>query len=138
MLRDHLIAALKHDFAHVPFVYGTAPKPMATVTSPCAEVGDLYIYEHGEEATVGLSEITHGHFDCYGKTLSDEERASGITEQVIDFLRALFADRVLLYRTPNRGMGGWRRLDLSPESRERDTRCEYFLWSGPAPIDGGS
>ena len=95
----------------------------------------LTIYDDGDEATVDFSEITHGHFNPYNESLSDEERWGSITESVVGFLRAVFADRVLLYRTPDRAMGGWKCLDVSSESPQRHHGCEYFLWSGPALAD---
>jgi hypothetical protein len=127
MLRDHLITALSREFPDVPFAFGFASDPVATLPSPCLEVGTLTIYDDGDEATVDISEITHGHFNPYDQSLSDEEHWASITESVVGFLRALFADRVLLNRTPERAMGGWQRLDLSSESPQRHQSYEYFL-----------
>ena len=132
MLRDRLIAALVGELPLVSFVFGTAPDPVATVRSPTPEVGTLTIYDDGDEATVDISEISHSHFNRYGESLSDDERHQSITEDVVDFLRALFADQVLLFRTSNRRTGGWQRLDLTPVVSDRQPHYQYFFWSGPA------
>lgn len=133
MLRVHLIAALERNFEDVPFTFGVAPDAVAILPSPCPEVGTLTIYDDGDEATVDISEITHGHFNSYDESLSDDEHERSTTGSVVGFLRELFADRVLLFRTPDRRMGGWQFLDMSPEVPPRETGCEYFVWSGPAP-----
>jgi len=131
MIRDHLTAAIKESFPSLPFSFSQSSNLVATLQPPFAEIGKLEIYDDGDEATVSISEITHGHFNPYDATLSEEQRDRQIVEDVISFLRALFADQVLLFRTPSRGMGGWLRLDLSPEPPTLSSGREYFLWSGP-------
>ena len=54
-----------------------------------------------------ITGITHGHFNVYDEKLNREEKEQIITEDVISFLVTLFSDRVVLYRTPSRDMGGW-------------------------------
>jgi hypothetical protein len=131
MIRDHLTAAIKESFPSLPFSFSQSSNPVATLQSPFAEIGKLEIYDDGDEATVSISEITHGHFNPYDTSLSETQRDQQIVEDVISFLRALFDDKVLLFRTPSRGMGGWLRLDLSPKPPTFSSGREYFLWSGP-------
>jgi hypothetical protein len=131
MIRDHLIAAIKESFPSLPFLFSQSSNPVAKLQPPFAGIGTLDIYDDGEEATVDITEVTHGHFNPYDASLSEEQRDRQIVEDVISFLRALFADRVLLFRTPGRGIGGWVRLDVSPEPPTFDAGREYFLWSGP-------
>ena len=131
MIRDHLIAAIKESFPNLPFSFPQSSNLIATLQSPSAEIGTLEIYDDGDEATVSISEITHGHFDRFDTSLGETQRDRQIVEDVIGFLRALFADKVLLFRTPSRSMGGWRRLDLSSEPPTFSPGREYFLWSGP-------
>jgi hypothetical protein len=131
MIRDHLTAAIKESFPSLPFAFSQSSNLVASLQSPFAEIGRLVIYDDGDEATVSISEITHGHFNPYDATLSAEQRDRQIVEDVISFLHSLFADRVLLFRTPSRRMGGWLRLDRSSEPPTLSSGREYFLWSGP-------
>ena len=134
MIRDLLIPAIKEAFPNLPFSFSQSSNPVAKLQPPCGEIGTLDIYDDGGEATVYITEITHGHFNPYDASLSEAQRDRLIVEDVIGFLRALFADRVLLFRTPGqgiRGIGGWQRLDISPKPPVLNPEREYFLWSGP-------
>ena len=130
-IRDLLVPAIKEAFPNLPFSFSTSGNLVATLRAPFPEIGELQIYDDGEEATVGVSEVTHLHFNPLDATLTGERRARRIAEEVMGFLRALFADQVLLFRTPNRGEGGWQRLDVSSKLPALDSGREYFLWSGP-------
>jgi hypothetical protein len=131
MIRDLLIPAIKEAFPDKPFVFGDTPDPIAKLSSGVAEIGDLLIHDDDEEATISISEITHGHFNTYDKSLTRDQIDVRVTEMVIGFLRALFSDHVLLYRTPSRSMGGWSVLTSSPDEEKIVKGREYFLWSGP-------
>jgi hypothetical protein len=130
-IRDLLIPAIKEAFPNLPFSFSTSRNLVATLQAPFPEIGELQIYDDGEEATVGISEVTHLHFNPDNATLTGDRRDRQIAEEVMGFLRALFADQVLLFRTPNRGVGGWQRLDVSTKLPALSSDREYFLWSGP-------
>jgi hypothetical protein len=131
MIRDFLIPAVKEAFPGKPFVFASPPDPVIKLPSGLKEIGDLAIYDDGEEATVCITEITHHHFNPYDASLSQAQVDQAVTEYVIDFLRDLFSDHVLLYRTPNRGMGGWSIFNGVPNDDALVDGREYFLWSGP-------
>jgi len=134
MIRDLLIPAIKEAFPDLPFSFSPSSNPVAKLQPSFGAIGTLDIYDDEGEATVDITEVTHGHFSCFDTSLSGEQRDRKIVEDVIVFLRALFADRVLLFRTPGRGqrgIGGWFRLDISPKPPTLDAGREYFLWSGP-------
>jgi hypothetical protein len=134
MIRDLLIPAIKQSFPDLPFSFSQSSDPVAKLQPSFAGIGTLGIYCDEGEATVDITEVTHGHFNSFDASLTQEQRDQQIVEDVISFLRALFADQVLLFRTTgrgNRGVGGWFRLDLSPKPSTFDAGREYFLWSGP-------
>jgi hypothetical protein len=131
MIRDRLIPAVREAFPDRLFVFASPPDPIIKLPSGCAEIGDLAIYDDGGEATVCITEITHGHFNPYDASLNEDQVAQWVTEDVVAFLHGLFSNRVLLFRTPNRGMGGWRLLDGPPDESAFVEGREYFLWSGP-------
>jgi hypothetical protein len=95
------------------------------------EIGDLHIYDDGAQATVVITGITHGDFGVYDEHLNTEEKEQIITEDVISFLVTLFSDRVVLYRTFSKGMGGWTVIEQGVKDIEFIAGREYFVWSGP-------
>src|SRR5258707_9614723 len=112
MIRDRLIPAFKREFASWEIVFDSPPQPIATFPAAQAAVGRVLIYDDGDEATVLIENITHGHFNPYDEKLSDAQRDEIVTEDVINFLKALFSDRVLLHSSADNRTGGWTRLDL--------------------------
>src|SRR5579862_7331250 len=131
MIRNILIPAIKEAFPDLPFSFSPSSNPVARLQPSFGEIGTLDIYDDGGEVTVDITEVTHGHFSSYDVSLSEEQHNHRIVEDVIGFLRALFADHVLLFRTPgrgNRGVGGWYRLDVSPKPATFPSDREYFLW----------
>src|SRR5688572_20645563 len=97
MIRDRLIPALKREFAGWEIQFDSPPQAIATFPSAQPNVGRVLVYDHGHEATVLIEKITHGHFNPYDDELSESERDEMVTDDVIDFLKALFSDRVLLH-----------------------------------------
>ena len=131
MIRDRLIPAVRKAFPDKPFLFSSSPDPIIRLPSGFAEIGDLAIYDDGEEATVCITEITHGHFNPYDSSFSRDQVDQKVTEDVVDSLRDLFSDHVLLYRTPNRSMGGRYVFEDAPKEDAFAEGREYFLWSGP-------
>jgi len=97
MIRDFLIPALKHEFAGWEIAFGDSPQPIATFPACQEGVGEVAVCDDVNEVTIYIGKITHGHFNEYDEALNQEEKEKSITESVIHFLQALFADRVLLY-----------------------------------------
>ncbi len=130
MIRDRLIPAVREAFPDKPFSFSSPPDPIIRLPSGLAEIGDLAIYDDGEEATVCLTEITHGHLNPYDASLAQDQVDQKVTEDVVAFLRDLFSDRVLLYRTPSRGMGGWHVFSGVPNEVAIAEGREYFVLVG--------
>ena len=131
MIRDHLIPALKSEF--VGWEIDFSPEAPAIAAFPASQeaVGRVLIYDDGDEVTVSIENITHGHFNPYDTNLKEEETETIVVEEVIEFLKALFTDRVLLHTSANHGVGGWTRLDLSDGPVQLSRSLRYFLWSKP-------
>jgi hypothetical protein len=136
MIKDSILAELKRRFPPGSYREGTDGKTVAVFPAKCPDVGDVTIWDDGDEATVLIEKITHGHFNPYDSSLSEADRDKEITETVCDFLDALFRNDVLLWTSGR--CGGCSRLDLrKPEERENDVisglkkGATYFLWSGP-------
>ena len=130
-IRESLLPALLSRFPDRPFRVGNPPA--AAVTFPCChpDVGDLQIFDDGDEATIALGRHTHSHFNPYDSSLTETELASTVTESVIAFLVDLFADRVLIWSLPGHS-GGWYMLPGS--SAHVPAGASAFLWSGPIDL----
>lgn len=131
MIRDCLVPALKSEFAGWEITFDAPPQPIATFPAAQSDVGRVLVYDDGDEATVLIEKITHGHFNPYDEKLSEVQRDQTVTEDVVDFLKALFSDRVLLHAGPDGRVGGWTRLDLNDGPVELSPSERYFLWSRP-------
>lgn len=106
----------------------------ADIVFPAAhpEVGDLLIYDEGDEVTVIVSEFTHLHFGAEKQNQTEAELAAVITERVISFLEKLFSDRIVFWKVlGGLGGGGCR------ERKEVDSASTFLVrkavWSGPIP-----
>ncbi len=137
MIRDSLIPALRERFPEITFSFLDTAQPFARLTCPCTDIGDLEIYDDGDEATVALTKITHSHFNPYSK-MPDDARDAWITDAVLDYLDALFADRLLLYCSPDRRQAGSQHHD-APIDRAQSVpgteQYDCYVWSGPVARD---
>lgn len=131
MIRTHLELALSKRFPSYPFEIHEGHAPFATLDAPCAGIGRLELCDDGDEVTLYLTELTHGHFGCAEEALSTEEKEAAIASDVVEFLDALFADRIVTYRAIGGLVGGWRLLnegeDLPPPSKFRS----QYVWTHP-------
>lgn len=128
MIRDFLEPALRASFPNVPFAFQEQNAPFATLEAPCAEVGRLELCDDGDEVTVYFTGITHGHFGCYDD-LTVEQKERSIAEDVADFLAALFADRVVLFRFVGGLAGGWSRLNDGQALPGPSRLKRQYVWS---------
>jgi hypothetical protein len=118
-----------------------APSPR----SPCAvfpavhpEVGDIQIFDDGDELTVVAGNFTHGHFECYDINTKDPARSEQIVANIVAFLEDLFSDRMVLWGS-HKGSGGWyargdrEGTELVDEFRDATGggRPRLYVWSGP-------
>ena len=129
MISDFLIPALQSEFAGWEVTFGTPPYPIATFPSCQPDVGKLLVYDDGDEARVLIEKVTHGHFNAFNEKLDPQQRDRIIAEDVLNFLKALLNDRILLHTYANQQVGGWTRLKDGPV--EFSQACRLFLWSRP-------
>src|SRR4051794_22452878 len=108
MITPVLMPKLLHQFPGRGLRVDSPPGPCAVFPAVHPEVGDIEIYDDGNELTVVAGNFTHGHFSNYDDSLSDDQKADAIVEAVLDFLENLFADRFILWGSRKEG-GGWYR-----------------------------
>lgn len=130
MLRDVLVPALEAAFPDQPMRLSDPPQPIATFPGACPEVGCVQVFDDGDEATVVIENVTHHHVDCYDQALSESARFRRMATDVVEFLRELFADRVLLWsRDQGRGGGGWQRTFEGEIPKNVPEDADTFVWS---------
>jgi hypothetical protein len=139
MISDKLIPKLEETFPGRRLVVNNQPNPCAVFPAAHPEVGAIEIHDDGDEITLLAGKFTHGHFANYDENLSVEEKHKQIVEDVISFLRDLFADQVILWGSHSGG-GGWsyknteplstKAVELSPSKVDK-----LYVWSGP--VDNG-
>ena len=129
MIRESILAELKRRFPPESYRVGDDDKTVAVFPAKCPDIGNVTIWDDGEEATVLIENITHSHFNPYDDSLSESERDKQITEEVCDFLEDLFSDKILLWRSASGRSGGWRIIQDGIEPEWLTDPGEYFLWS---------
>jgi hypothetical protein len=131
MLRDVILSALNAQFGETAFAVGSAPI-IAVFPAVCPEVGEVQVREHGNEAVVNVGTRHHAHCGGYvtGAPLAPDERADAITDEVLEFLKDLFNDRILMWERPDGRVGGWARI-TGKQVGPTDLEGRRWLWSGP-------
>lgn len=110
---------------------GVHPEPCVTFPAKHPSVGDILIYDEGDEITLVAGNFTHGHFSNYDD-IPVQQKEKLIAEKVSAFLEKLFSDKVILWGS-HTGIGGWQEAD--PESPKRWKHKNEHVWSGP--LKGG-
>jgi hypothetical protein len=80
---------------------------------------------------VGAKHHQHCSAHVLGPPPSSEDRENLIAEEVVEFLSALFDNRILLWETPNHRIGGWIRVQDTPSHPPEQGEKRWALWSGP-------
>lgn len=130
MIRDILIPKLKERYPDRGLSIDLNDNPFATFAANLPEVGAVTIYDEGDDVVVEVEKITHGHLSVYDNSLSQEAVHQRVSEFVLDFLDALFADKVLLWVSDDGQSGGWQRIDLAPEVSPPEEGGKFYVWSG--------
>lgn len=120
MILDHFIVGFKDRFSGQVLKIRESDA-VAIISGNNPNIGNIEVQDDLAELIVFIGDITHGHFDCYDDSLTDEEKQKKVATDVLDFLADVFADKVEFYRS-ERGGGGWRPAGSGPELS--------FTWSG--------
>jgi hypothetical protein len=133
-----LLPILRERFPDRGLVEGDPPDPCAVFPGIHPGIRSVTIYDDGDELTLCVDDLTHGHFNEYREGLTEAEREQSIVDRAVEFLDALFTDKVVVWGQHN--IGGWYR----PEWGESDSNTviqidgtggigkgQEFVWSGP-------
>jgi hypothetical protein len=92
------------------------------------DVGDIEIYDDGDELTVGYGKFTHCHYGMY--SARSEQWAKEAVDAVIADLAALFSDKLKMWGSHDGGGGIVR--EGYEEFYPADADYPLYVWSGPA------
>jgi hypothetical protein len=128
-IADVLIPQLRAKFSDRGLLVGSPPDPIAVFPARCEAVGPLTIYDDGDEVTIDIANVAHGHVNPYDQATSEAEIAQWVTDCVVNFLEELFADRVLLWAVDGGRVGGWRTSFDGAIPRDIPKEADLFVWS---------
>lgn len=132
MLAEHLLEKLQARLPAATFERSTASDAIVVFPAKHSDVGNLEVYDDGDELTVYVGSFTHVHFNNYDEGLTEAERAERIAGDVVGFVEDILADRIEFYGS-HHGGGGCRYRDEQPPgllSMLAHGKKKY-VWSGP-------
>ncbi len=140
-VREVLLATLTEQFSDHGLRAGSGLGAIAVVPAKHPDVGEVIVEDTGiatnVSAIVTVGDIIVSHFTNYDSHLDGPERAKRLTTDVVRFLRQLFDDRLLFWRSTDGRNAGWReRGDLAfSEPLVLDNRIyRLYVWSGPMAV----
>ena len=69
------------------------------------EIGNIDIQDDIDELTIFIGDFTHWHAECYNDKLNKKEKAQYIANEVIEFLKKLFNDEIIMWSSHTQGAG---------------------------------
>lgn len=128
------------------FKYSNGPPAAAVILAQHEAVGDITIYDDGDELTIDIGHKHHTHVSCYNyDRFPDAERLGMVARDAAEFVNDVMCDRVCItvefigercigsshyyIAEENRGSSLVRGINVGTPTGER--RSERFLWSGP-------
>lgn len=129
-IREALVIGFKARFPGVPCSIVDGAGWELKVQAPNPQLGFVSVTDDRDEATVFVGELTHGHFDWYDGSLSDDARVRLVSDSVLTFLDDLFHDRVVVWTAGPGRSGGWRVLEEGEAPQPRKGVSSH-LWSRP-------
>ena len=137
-VRDTLQSELARRFDGQRLRIGARPAPLAVFAARHPGIGDVTIDDSGIDTdfsvVVSVGAILVTHFHNYDDHLDAAEREARLSSDVVRFLEALFADRLLLWRSTDGRGAAWRERGEAGhlEPLVLDNRIyRRYLWSGP-------
>jgi hypothetical protein len=127
-MRGALMPELVRLFSERGLVPGTGDV-IAVIPGVDAEVGDLTLWDDGDEVMVGLGTLTHTHFASYDDSLSNQDARAQIALEVTDFAQALLDERQWLWVSPN-GSAGFFAAPPQPLPSYVDADDVLYSWAG--------
>jgi hypothetical protein len=128
------------------FAYSEGPPPVARIAARHDAVGDLKIYDDGDELTIEIGLIHHTHVACYSlDRFPESERLGMVAREAAQFVYDVVRDRVVVTvhfignrctgssscYVDNEDVGTSSVRELVFEAVPGERRSQRFVWSGP-------
>jgi hypothetical protein len=130
MLRDLLIPSLRSFFPAEHFRFHDGENKIASLPMPNGE-GELLICDDGDEVTIFLGGITHCHFSQEYLGSGEYSPEGEVVQDVIDYLKDLFADRLVFYHAPNHHGDGSIQRPSAQQLEAIPDEWHCFVWTRP-------
>ncbi len=131
------------------FRYVEGPPPAIIIPARHVAVGEITIYDDGDELTIDIGRKHHTHVSCYNfDRYPESDRLDMVVQDAAEFVNDVMCDRVCITvdfigdrcvgsshyyieeeEKDDRGYGVLRGIDIGKSPGGR--RSERFLWSGP-------
>jgi hypothetical protein len=123
---------LQDKFAGTSLRLTPGDDPVAVFPAMHSDIGDISIYDDGDELTVVFGNFTHSHFGNYEEKLSEAEKERQIAEEMVELLEDIFQDKILFYGS-HQGGGGWQGIEGKSRGFISKTFAgqKSYVWSGP-------
>ncbi|WP_370316638.1 hypothetical protein [Pseudoalteromonas sp.] len=102
------------------------------INGPNDLIGNVELEDDLDEIIVMVGSFTHWHAACYDQTITKEERYQQISAEIINFLKDLFSNKLVLWGSHKTG-GGFYNIDFDineQDSPSEPEEIEQFFWSG--------
>ena len=77
--------------------YTNGPPPAATIPAEHEAIGDITIYDDGDELTIDIGHKHHTHVSCYNYgRFPEAERLSMVARDAAEFVNDIMCDRVCI------------------------------------------
>ncbi len=130
MLLQAMIKILKRDFPEVKFSVNEKDY-LISIPPKHHQVGSIDIQDDFDELTVFVGNFTHWHVGCYEKNLTEEQKANSVAEEVAEFLRDMFSDKIIMGGCNQTG-GSFYLKGEKPNSKPwLGSQHKEWVWSGP-------
>lgn len=130
MLADALTQRLRERFPDMKMVFGAPPEAVVVIPAAHPDVGDIQIFDDGDEFTIIVGNFTHSHISDFNAQ-SQQEAEQQSVNNVVGFLEQLFADQIVLWGS-HKSSGGWYDRERVNMQRQRLTEGKkLYVWSGP-------
>ena len=123
MLSDRLIKAMRSAFPDRGLIVDQTANGCLKFPAIHEAVGDILVFDDGDEFTIVFGNFTHSHVSCYDENLTDEEKKTRLIGDLVETLSALFNDQIVMWGS-NQGSGGWYRRD----SESMPRHGTHFVW----------
>jgi hypothetical protein len=123
-LSFRLLSRLRSSFPNLTLRVGESPYPVVVIEAIHPDVGNVEIYDDGEELTIGLGNFTHAHVGL-------GESKDKIVELAVALLTDLFSDGLVPWGSHSGAGGYYRKGQISSLAKMLSKDSTRYVWSGP-------